>query len=160
MNTKQLDRTRPEGFDRTTTQGWCTGFYQIPHAKRPFVLVKHDDRLSVAGYSYGYFYFGSVAGCAAKDYANTEREIARAKAFGHQLVWVGALCSVIDCSGRTGEQKAMYGATPTAKMHHLKLGSLVWFEGQTYRLDKDHNHNVKLTAVRCHFNGDVTEGEL
>jgi hypothetical protein len=147
-------------MDRANSQGWCTGFWQIPSEKRPFVLVKHDDRLSVADYCYGYFYFGSVAGCAAKDYDNTEREIARSKAFGHQLVWVSALCSIIDCSGRSEEEKAMDGAAAGAKMHHLKLGSLVWFEGQTYRLDRAANHNIQLAPVRVHFNGDVTEGEL
>jgi hypothetical protein len=158
MKTK-LDRTRPRGFDRTTTQGWCTGYWQIPSEKRPFVIVSHGDRLTMEEYN-GYFAFGSVAGCAADNHDNTEREIARSRSLGHQLVWINALCSVIDCSGMTGEQKAMEGAPAGAKMHYLSLGKMVWFEGQTYRLDPDHNQNIKLVAVRVHFNGDVTEGEL
>jgi hypothetical protein len=124
-----------------------------------FTLVKHGDRLSVAG-ELGYFYFGTVAGCAANDYGNTEAAIARARENRHQLVWVGALCSVIDCSGRTGEQKAMDGAPLGATMHNMNFGQVVWLEGQTYRLDRAPNHNVGLTPVIVYAGGELEKGSL
>jgi hypothetical protein len=150
----------PGRLSREGSQGWCTEHYQFPWDKRPFTIVDHGDRLSVEGYSNGYFAFGSVAGCAMEHHEDVEMQIRRSRTLGHRLQWINALPSIIDNSGKTGEQKAMEGAPVNAKMHKLTLGSLVWFEGQTYRLDKDHNRNVKLVAVRCHFNGDVTEGEI
>jgi hypothetical protein len=137
---------------------WSHGFH-VEH--RP-IFVNHDDRLTVRDYQpYSFFYFGSVAGCAAKEHANTQSNIARAVRLNHPLVWVGAMCSVIDCSGRTGEQKAMDHAQAGAVMHHLSMGAIVWFEGQTYQLRQAANHNVALVPVRCNYLLEVIgEGKI
>jgi hypothetical protein len=138
-----------------------TGYWQLSGDRRPYVVVKHGDRLEIlGGYSLGYFAFGSVAGYALENHENAERETKRARGFGHNLVWINALASVIDCSGQTGEQKAMRGAPAGAKFHSLELGKLVWLEGQSYRIDKAANNNAQLTPVRVGFDGTVTEGEI
>jgi hypothetical protein len=140
--------------------GHITGYYQLAGDRRNYTVVSHGDRLEVSEYSLGYFAFGSVAGYALENHENAEVEIARARGNGHNLVWINALCSVIDCSGKTGQEKAMDFAPAGARFHSLKLGGLVWFEGQSYRIDKDHNRNLKLTPVRIGFDGSVTEGVI
>lgn len=129
------------------------------HRDHQPAFINYDDRLSVEG-RLGYYYFGSVAGYAAKNHENTERAIARERERNHPLVWVSALPAVIDCSGQTGEQKAMRGAMPGARLHQLSLGAVVWFEGQTYQLRPAPNHNVALVPVRCDCYLNVIEEGL
>ena len=156
-------------LNETTTQtvegnsasnNYVTGYWQLHGDRRPYAVVSHGDRLELNGYDLGYFAFGSVAGYALENHENAEQSINRARGFGHSLVWINHLCSIIDCSGQTGEEKAMRGAPAGAKFHSLKIGSLVWLEGQSYRIDKAPNYNAALTPVRVGFDGSVVEGVI
>jgi hypothetical protein len=122
-------------------------------------MSPYGDILDVPGYR-GFFGFGSVAGSAASNLENTEKAIQRARDNGHDLVFAYGLASIIDNSGKTAAEKAMEGAPAGATLHTLALGSLVWFEGQTYRLDKASNRNVKLTPVKVWTDGQITEGVI
>jgi hypothetical protein len=125
----------------------AANFFRVPG-------VQHGDRLHIGGYL-GYFAFGSVAGYALENFESPEEAINRAKENRHQQVWVNALCSIIDCSGRTAQEKAMSGAPAGSKVHYLGFGSLVWFEGQLYELIKAPNQNVALNPVTMFLDGTV-----
>jgi hypothetical protein len=153
-------KTKTQPVEGESASNHVTGYWQLSGERRPYRLVRHGDRLEVPGYSLGYFAFGSVAGYALENHESAEQSIARARGFGHGLVWINALCSVIDNSGKTGAQKAMSFSPPGAQFHSLALGSLVWLEGQSYRLDKAANNNVALKPVRVGFDGAVTEGTV
>lgn len=82
------------------------------------------------------FSLGSVVGyaveCADDPLANLER----AKERGEKLHWANAMASVIS-------------DTPDAKrtVFVLNFGDTITFEGIVFRLDPDHNDNVKLVEV-------------
>jgi hypothetical protein len=151
-------KTKTQTVEGESASNYVTGYWQLAGDRRTFEIVRHGDRLEVTDYSPGYFAFGSVAGYALENYESAEASINRARGFGHPLVWINALASIIDNSGKTGQQKAMEFSPAGAKFHSLKLGGLVWLEGQSYRIDKTHNRNLKLTPVRVGFDGSVTEG--
>ena len=154
-------KTNTQTVEGESASNYVTGYWQLSGERRPYVVVRHGDRLEIlGGYSLGYFAFGTVAGYALENHDSAEQSISRARGFGHPLVWINALASVIDCSGRTAQQKAMSGAPAGAKFHSLELGRLVWLEGQSYRIDKAANNNAQLTPVRVGFDGSVTEGAV
>jgi len=153
-------KTKTTTVEGESASNYVTGYWQLQGDRRPYEIVSHGDRLEVPGYSLGYFAFGSVAGYALENHENAEQSIKRARGFGHSLVWINALASIIDNSGQTGAQKAMSFSPPGARFFSLALGSLVWLEGQSYRLDKAANNNVALTPVRVGFDGAVTEGTV
>jgi hypothetical protein len=135
--------------------------WQLGPSLRPYTLVKHGDRLQVTGYL-GYFAFGSVAGCALRDFEDVRRAIEHeVQNHGESaLQWINALPAIIDNSGKTGAQKAMEGADENSVFHFLALGDLVWLEGQSYRLDKAPNKNIKLSPVVVYSDGSTTEGRI
>ena len=139
---------RPTAIENGATE--VKYYWSLASGLRNYVIVKYGDRLSIEG-RLGYYAFGSVAGYALHDHECPVEAIDRARERGEPMVWVNALASIIDCSGKTGEEKAMEGARGDARMHKLALGSVVWFEGHFYRLDSAPNRNVKLTEVRLFF---------
>lgn len=154
-------KTKTTTVEGESASNHVTGYWQLHGDRRPYTVVRHGDRLELPAYSpYGYFAFGSVAGYALENHESAEQSINRARGFGHPLVWINALASVIDCSGKSAQQKAMSFAPAGAKFHSLEIGKLVWLEGQSYRIDKAANNNAQLTPVRVGFDGTITEGAI
>jgi hypothetical protein len=134
-------------------------YFQRNRNNPEFKLVKYGDRLSIPG-RLGFYAFGSVVGYTTEYNDDVEEALKRARDNHHQVVWVNALCSVIDCSGKSAEEKAMQGAPHGATLHtDLEIGMCVWFEGNSYRLDKAPNDNIGLTKVDVHFDGTIVQSK-
>ena len=91
--------------------------------------LQHDDVFTVAEYPYTRFSFGTDRGYAAR-YGETRDDPG--------IPWANPLPAVLSDTPITRE-------TPVA---HLAFGALVTTPGYgTYRLERDHNRNVKFVPV-------------
>jgi hypothetical protein len=72
-----------------------------------------------------------------------EKSIARAKANGHDMVWVSLEASVI-CGdpGYYEREAAKWADAP-----RISSGELIEFDGDVFRVEPDFNRNFKLIAV-------------
>jgi hypothetical protein len=104
--------------------------------------LKHGSKFAVPyqsrnhGILHKHFSLGSVVGYAVECGDDPLAELERAKERGHKLHWANASATVLSAHQRAKETVFV-----------LNLGDTITFEGIRFRLDPDHNDNIKLTNI-------------